>query len=223
MGSLLSVRLEVRDYFGVTNKMKKVQQNRAATIKMDCLINRDSMVPPHVENKPNPPTPPLLKGGEGRFFPPKAGFEGASAVVMDNIDLTSIAFFPKIRYETCDFSIQIPRFEWKFQEERVEKDGLGLNSDCVGGADPSGPDGDGIWIEGRMALARDCSRDREPFPKPQECGRLDDDAYWYFNPWLAVLFDSSFDSGLCEGLFSPCPSDCGWDPLAFEISKRVMG
>ena len=103
----------------------------------------------------------------------------------------------------------------------MEKDGFGLNSDCVGGADPSGPDGDGIWIEGRMALARDCSRDREPFPKPQECGRLDDDAYWDFNPWLAVLFDPSFDSGLCEGLFPSGPSDRDRDPLALEISKGV--
>ena len=103
----------------------------------------------------------------------------------------------------------------------MEKDGVGLDSDSDGGTDPSGPDGDGVWIEGGMALAGDCPRDREPFPKPKERGRLDYDAYRDLNPWLTVLFDPSFDSGLCEGLFPPGPSDRDRDPLALEISKGV--
>ena len=73
-----------------------------------------------------------------------------------------------------------------------------------------------------MALAGDCARDREPFSKQQERGGLDYNPGWDLNPGFTLLFDPSFNPGLCEDIFSTGSSDCDRDSLASEIQKRLM-
>jgi len=73
-----------------------------------------------------------------------------------------------------------------------------------------------------MALAGDCARDREPFSKQQERGGLDYNPGWDLNPRFTLLFDPSFNTGLCQDIFSTGSSDCDRDSLASEIQKRLM-
>ena len=72
-----------------------------------------------------------------------------------------------------------------------------------------------------MALAGDCPRDREPFSKQEERGRLDYDDRRDLNPRFTLLFDPSFNTGLCQDIFSAGSSDCDRDSLASEIQKRL--
>ena len=72
-----------------------------------------------------------------------------------------------------------------------------------------------------MALAGDCPRDREPFSKQKERGRLDYDDRRDLNPRFPLLFDPSFNTGLCQDIFSTGPSDCDRDSLASKIQKRL--
>jgi len=73
-----------------------------------------------------------------------------------------------------------------------------------------------------MALAGDCPRDREPFSKQEERGRLDYDDRRDLNPLFTLLFDPSFNTGLCQDIFSTGPSDCDRDFLASKIQKRLI-
>ena len=72
-----------------------------------------------------------------------------------------------------------------------------------------------------MALAGDRPRDREPFSKQQERGRLDYDDYRDSDRGVAVLFHPSFNPGIRESLLPPDPPYCDRNPMAFEISKRM--
>jgi len=72
-----------------------------------------------------------------------------------------------------------------------------------------------------MALAGDCARDREPFSKQQERGGLDYSAGWDPNPRFALLFDPSFNPGLCEDILSTGSPDRDRDSLALKIQKRL--
>ena len=104
----------------------------------------------------------------------------------------------------------------------MRADGSGFGAHCDGHVDPIGPDGYRVRIEGGMALAGRCSWDWGSLPEHQERGCLGHNDHRDPHSGRPLLFHSSFDPGVYQGLFPARSSDCDRVPLASEIQKGLM-